>query len=168
VGEFAEAARRLKPRYPHVRFALVGAPDPGNPNSMSEQQLKAWHAEGSVEWWGRREDIAGVFRGAHIVCLPTYYGEGVPKVLIEAAACGRAIVATDWPGCREIVRHRESGLLVPPREVESLTTALSQLLDNAELRREMGKRGRELAERQFSEQLVVQSTLALYQKALGS
>ena len=125
---------------------------------------KAWDAEGAVEWWGYRSDMAEVLRQAHIVCLPSTYGEGVPKALLEAAASGRAIVATDIPGCREAVRHGENGLLVPPRDPAALATALESLLADASRRREMGERGRRLAVEEFSEQRVVAETLALYER----
>jgi glycosyltransferase involved in cell wall biosynthesis len=147
-----------------ARVALVGTPDPDNPSSVTEAQLKAWHAEGAVEWWGYRADMAEVLRQAHIVCLPSTYGEGVPKCLLEAAASGRAIVATDIPGCREAVRHGENGLLVPPRDPAALAEALESLLADAARRREMGERGRRLAVEEFSEQRVVAETLALYER----
>jgi glycosyltransferase involved in cell wall biosynthesis len=164
VGEMVAAARLLRDRGVKVRVALVGTPDPDNPSSVTEAQLKAWHAEGAVEWWGYRADMAEVLRQAHIVCLPSTYGEGVPKCLLEAAASGRAIVATDIPGCREAVRHGENGLLVPPRDPAALAEALESLLADAARRREMGERGRRLAVEEFSEQRVVAETLALYER----
>jgi glycosyltransferase involved in cell wall biosynthesis len=110
--------------------------------------------------------MPAVFADSHIVCLPTYYGEGVPKVLIEAAACGRPIVATDTGGCREIVRHGENGLLVPPRDPEALAEALGVLIRDPELRARMGKRGRQIAERDFSVEKVIKETLAVYRGLL--
>jgi glycosyltransferase involved in cell wall biosynthesis len=114
-----------------------------------------------VEWWGERRDIAAIFAAANIVCLPSYR-EGLPKVLLEAAACGRAIVTTDVSGCREVVRHGDNGLLVPAREAAPLADALRQLIGNAALRRKMGLRGRERAVAEFSADDVLRQTLAVY------
>jgi glycosyltransferase involved in cell wall biosynthesis len=99
---------------------------------------------------------------SHIVCLPSFYGEGVPKSLIEAAAAGRPIVTTDMPGCREIVHHEDNGLLVPPRDAEALAGALTRLLTNSDERRRMSIRGRIRAEQEFGLNAVIQKTLALY------
>jgi glycosyltransferase involved in cell wall biosynthesis len=101
------------------------------------------------------------------VCLPTYYGEGVPKVLIEAAACGRPIVTTDMPGCRDIVRNGHNGLLVAPRDVSALVEALQRLINDVELRRTMGERGRVLAEREFDLAAVIEQTLSIYRELRG-
>lgn len=166
VGDFVAAAVRLKAQGVDARFALVGPSDPHNPAGIPEIALRAWQSGGHVEWWGRRDDMPKVFAQAHVVCLPTVYGEGVPKVLIEAAACGRPIVATDVPGCREVVQNEVNGLLVPPGNVEALCHALKRLIDDAALRREMGRQGRELAERHFSLADVVQKTLAVYRDLL--
>ena len=103
---------------------------------------------------------------SNIVVLPTYR-EGLPKVLLEAAACGRAIVATDVPGCREIVRHNENGLLVPARDPQALTDALKKLVEDPELREKMGKKGREIVIAEFSEEIVVRQTMDLYKRLLG-
>ncbi|MGR8932754.1 MAG: glycosyltransferase family 4 protein, partial [Gammaproteobacteria bacterium] len=109
VGEFAQAAELLRNAGVNARFVLVGDIDPGNPKSISTAQLQQWHTQGAVEWWGERRDIAAIFASANIVCLPSYR-EGLPKVLIEAASCGRAIVTTDVSGCREVVRQGDNGL----------------------------------------------------------
>lgn len=162
VAHFVSAAARLKQEGFLARFVLVGEPDHGNPHSHTKEEIDSWVAAGTVEWWGFREDMHAVFAQAHIVCLPTVYGEGVPKVLIEAAACARPIVTTDTPGCRDIVRHSENGLTVPPRDIGALCAALSQLLLDAELRRAMGRRGRRIVEAEFSLDVVVQQTLDIY------
>jgi glycosyltransferase involved in cell wall biosynthesis len=167
VREFVEAARLLRDRRVQVRFALVGIPDPGNPESVGDEQLIRWEAEGIVEIWGFRSDIANVFAMAHVVALPSFYGEGVPKVLIEASACGRAIVTTDMPGCRDAIVPTVSGLLVPPRDQVALANAIQRLLENPSLRASMGKAGRELAEREFSIEKVVATHLAVYQSLMG-
>lgn len=162
VGEFVEAARVLRARGVRARFALVGDSDPHNPAAVPQHQLSAWAEMDTVEWWGRQEDMPSVFKQAAVVCLPTYYGEGIPKVLIEAAAAGRPIVATDWPGCREIVHHGDNGLLVRPRDAEVLADALQKLIGSAGLRAEMGARGRERVLDGFTSEQVVRETLRIY------
>lgn len=166
VGEFVEAARLLRNKGVNARFVLVGDTDPANPAAVPLAQLEAWNSSGSsgaVEWWGRREDMPKVFSDSHIVCLPSYR-EGLPKVLIEAAACGRPIVATDVPGCREIVLHGKNGLLVPMRNSVALADALERLIEDPSLRHKMGINGRELAVSEFSVEKVISQTLALYQE----
>ena len=164
IGEFVEAAKILKKDEIECRMILVGNPDLENPASIPEKTLRGWHTEGIVEWWGYRDDMPEVLSKAHIVALPTTYGEGVPKILIEAASCGRAIVATDVPGCREIVRHNENGLLVPPYDSKSLAAVLKTLIQDSKLRARMGTRGRKIVIAEFSEEIVVKQTLELYKK----
>ena len=161
VGEFVEAARLLRESGESIRFTLVGSPDPENPASIPESQLRAWQREGLVDWCGYREDILNVWADTTIAALPTYR-EGVPKTLIEAAACARPIVATDVPGCREIVKPGENGLLVPARDAAALAEAIRRLARDPELRKRMGAKGRELAAGGFSEETVVEQTMALY------
>lgn len=165
VGEFVAAAKRLRGDGVAAKFILVGEPDPENPRSVGTSDLQRWQQEGCVEWWGRREDMSEVFRQAHVICLPSYR-EGLPKVLIEAAACGRPIVTTDVPGCREIVRDGENGLLVPVRDPGALATALRRLIGDPRLRRRMGERGHALVEAEFSAKRVIADTLALYRQLL--
>ncbi|MCX7098534.1 MAG: glycosyltransferase family 4 protein [Methylococcales bacterium] len=167
VAEFVAAAQQVNALGVIARFALVGVGDPENPASIPDAQLEQWHELGIIEWWGRRDDMPQVLAQAHIVCLPTSYGEGVPKVLIEAAACGRPIVATDVPGCREIVRHEENGLLVPAKDVDALALAIRRLIADKVLRQTMGARGRELVEAEFSIERVIGQTLQLYQELLA-
>lgn len=164
VGVFVEAAQLLHDKGVNARFVLVGDTDSENPAAVPSSQLAAWNNSGVVEWWGRREDMPKVFAQSHVVCLPSSYGEGVPKVLIEAAASGRPIVATNAPGCREIVKHGENGFLIPLRNVVDLADALEKLIEDPRLRREMGIKGRELAFSEFSVEKVVSQTLALYQE----
>lgn len=162
VGEFVEAGRRLRAGGVTARLQLAGASDPGNPAAVPEEQLQAWHDEGVVEWLGHCGDMSAVLRGSHIVCLPSYYGEGVPKSLIEGAASGRAIVTTDMPGCRDVVRDGENGCLVPPRDVEALTAALRGLIEDPDLRRRYGACSRQIAEQSFGLDRVIDETLTLY------
>ena len=166
VGEFVRAAGRLRSAGIAARFVLVGNTDLGNPAAIPKSQLKAWQTSGDVEWWGHRDDMPDVFAQAHIVCLPSYR-EGLPKVLIEAAACGRAIVATDVPGCREIVRDGENGYLVPARNAVALAAALKKLILDNSLRRRMGRQGRKIAEDEFSVEKVNHETLSVYRSLLS-
>jgi glycosyltransferase involved in cell wall biosynthesis len=168
VGEFVSAAAQLRSQGVAARFVLVGETDPENAGRVEETQLRQWAGQGLVEWWGRRNDMPAVFAGCNVVCFPSSYGEGVPKVLIEAAACGRAIVATDIPGCRAIVRHNDNGLLVPARDPEALARAIALLLGDPTYRARLGARGREIAVGEFSEEMVIRQTLAVYQELLGA
>lgn len=163
IKEFVEAARDLKNRGLDFRAALVGDTDSYNPSAIPQKQLAAWHAEGIVEWWGRRDDMPTVLAQSDIVCLPSYR-EGLPKVLLEAASCGRPLVATDTAGCREIVRHEENGLLVPVRKSKELAEALERLIRNPELRKKMGARGREIAVNEFAVERIVSETMAVYKE----
>ncbi len=167
VGEFVEAARRVRADGLPARFVLVGDSDPENPAAVPVAQIRKWVKKGVIEWWGWRDDMDVVYAQAHIVCLPSYR-EGVPKTLIEAAACGRPIVASDVPGCREIVRPGENGLLVPARDIAALATSLKQLIQDSNMRRAMGIRGRKIVEKEFSMDLVVSQTLNVYHSTAGN
>jgi glycosyltransferase involved in cell wall biosynthesis len=164
VGEFVEAARLIRQAGVQARFALVGDPDPDNPASVPEATLRGWHGQDGVEWWGRRDDMPAVFQAAHIACLPSYYREGLPKVLLEAAACGRPLVATDAPGCREIVHNGDNGVLVPLRDAQALAQAIGTLIGDKTLRQAMGKRAREIVLKDFSSEQVVRETLGVYRE----
>jgi glycosyltransferase involved in cell wall biosynthesis len=164
IAEFVQAAQLIRSKGTRVRFVLAGDTDLRSPSGIPREQLLDWQASDAVEWWGHQTGLIQTFGQAHIVCLPSHGGEGVPKVLIEAAASGRAIVTTDVPGCRDIVRHGVNGILVPPRDAASLAKALEELLENPSLRQRMGTRGREIAASEFSEEVVVRETLELYRK----
>lgn len=166
IGEFVEAGRRLRARHIAARLLLIGAPDPENPASIPVGQLEDWARENVVEWWGYRPDVAAILADSHIVCLPSYYREGLPKALLEALAAGRPVVATDAPGCREAVRHGDNGLLVPARDPEALTAALITLIEAPALRQQMGARGRHRAETEFASALVCTATLDVYGELL--
>jgi len=166
VHEFIEAARLLKARGVEARFQLVGDPDVGNPESVTAESVKAWQEEGVVECLGFRSDISKLFSKSHVVTLPSYR-EGLPKVLIEAAACGRAIVTTDTPGCRDAIDSELSGLLVPVRDAVALAQAMERLIKDVELRQKMGRAGRALAEREFGIDKVVAAHFAIYHELAG-
>jgi glycosyltransferase involved in cell wall biosynthesis len=161
VHEFIHAARALKADGAQARFILVGRRDPANPTDVAETAIRGWEAEGVVEWWGFRTDMPQVLPQAHIVCMPSYR-EGLPRGLIEAAACGLPIVTADVPGCREVVRHGESGFLVPARDGPATAAAIEKLLNDAGLRRSMGRAARQLALDEFTVEAFVADTLATY------
>jgi glycosyltransferase involved in cell wall biosynthesis len=165
ISELVAAARILHRDGVTCRVVLVGSPDHENPSAIPEETLRGWHHEGVIEWWGQRDGMPNVLSQSHIVVLPTYR-EGLPKILIEAASCGRPIVATDVPGCREIVRHNENGFLVPLYSIKSLANALKILIHDAALRKKMGMHGREIVKNEFSEEIVVKQTMNLYKNIL--
>ena len=165
VGELVEAARILRERGVRMRTILIGMPDPENPTNIPERQLCEWHDDGLIQWWGFRDVVADVWRQAHVAVLPSYR-EGLPKSLLEAAACGRPIVATDVPGCREIVENGANGILVPVRDAVALADALEKLLSDAALRRRMGAKSRHLVETRFHVGLVIRDTLDVYESLL--
>ncbi len=166
VFEFVEAARILSERKITARFWLIGDLDLANPTSVTPKEFTAWQKEGVVECLGYRKDVPRLFSQATIVTLPSYYGEGLPKCLIEAAACGRAVVTTDMPGCRDAIEPDVTGLLVPPRNSLALADAIESLIKNSSVRQSMGKAGRLLAEREFGIDRVVAAHLQIYKELL--
>ncbi|WP_370246280.1 glycosyltransferase family 4 protein [Candidimonas sp. SYP-B2681] len=162
VAEFVEAARMTAGDASGLRWLLVGAPDPGNPASISELEFASWQREGFVQCLGERSDIAALYQQSNIAVLPSYR-EGLPKSLVEAAACGRAVVTTDVPGCRDAIEPGISGLLVPARNARALADAVLRLAREPELRHKMGAEGRILAEQEFDIRKVVQAHVGLYE-----
>jgi glycosyltransferase involved in cell wall biosynthesis len=161
VREFVEAARILRSRGYKATFLLCGNNDPGNPANIEQSQLSSWNSEGIVQWVGYRADIAAVLRQADIVALPSYL-EGLPKTLIDAAAAGRPCVTCDVPGCRDAIEPGVTGLLCEPRHAEHLADTIAVLLDDRQMREEMGRRARELAEREFDIRQVISKHLDCY------
>lgn len=168
VGEFVEAARRVRQALPGAAFVLVGPSDEGNPARVPAEELRAWEAAGLVRYLGVRDDVRDLMAVADVVVLPSYYREGIPRVLIEAAAMGRPLVATDVPGCREVVEHGVNGFLVPARDGAALAGAIEALLKDPGLRAEFGAASRRLAEERFSDREVVGRILGLYAELLGA
>ena len=171
VREFVQSAKILRQRglsEQDVRFVIVGSPDPANPHSLHQDELARWSEEGTVELWGHRKDMPQVMAAAHIVALPSYYGEGLPKVLIEAAACGRVVVTTDHPGCRDAIEPGVTGVLVPVRDAVALANALHELLSDPVRCATMGQAGRELAVSAFDEKQVVAAHLQIYQELMDN
>lgn len=163
VLEFVEAVHILHQRGVKARFQLIGDIDPGNPTTITEAEISTWREEGLIELLGYRKDIAKLFTDANLITLPSYR-EGLPKVLVEAAACGRAVVTTDVPGCRDAIDPDVTGLLVPMGNALALADGLQLLIDNSVLRQSMGAAGRALAESEFDLRKVVQQHLDIYSK----
>ena len=164
IAEFIAMARRLK--HARVQFAVIGAPDPESLDSVTAAELERWRKEGIVQFWGARTDMADIFRRAALCVLPTYYREGVPKVLIEASASGVPCITTDTAGCRDIVVHDETGLLVPPRDVDALTGAVTALMCDPDRRQAMGERACERFHSGFTLDHVVDATFETYDALL--
>lgn len=161
VAELVEAARILRARGAPVTVRLVGDRDPANPNSAGADDLQRWRAAGEVELPGYSTDVRQVWTESHIAVLPSYR-EGMPKSLLEPAACGRPLVTTDTTGCRDLVPDGNTGVLVPLYDAEALADAIQKLAENPEMRRRMGDNARALVEREFSEERVIAETQALY------
>ena len=167
VLEFVKAARLLRDRGRKAHFVLAGKIDKGNPSSLHEEDMTRFKQEAGVEWLGHVSDMSALYRRSHIVCLPSYYPEGLPKALLEACAAGRAIVTTNTPGCREAVRHGENGLLVEARNPQAVAEAVDRLLEDVNLRRKMGAAGRKIAENEFDVRSVVRATLDVYERVIS-
>ena len=162
VLDAVAAIRSLRARGLAVQLLLAGPTDPDNPGSLTPEELDALAKEPGIAWLGQVADVREVWRQAAIAVLPSTYGEGLPKTLLEAAACARPIVATDVPGCREVVRPGDTGLLVPPHDIPALAEAIATLAADPARRRMFGMAGRALVEREFSDEIVARRTLALY------
>ncbi len=160
VLDVCHAAKLLKQTHSEIEIQLVGDIHQQNPNSLSTDELKQWHAQGYVNWRGHQTDMQSVLASAHIALLPSYR-EGLPKSLLEAAACAKPMIATDVPGCREICIDRYNGLMVPVKDPQKIADAIVDLANDAKLRMQYGQNGRTLVEQKFSNQVVNQQTLAL-------
>lgn len=167
IQEYVDAARLLRQQGRNVEFLLAGMPDAGNPRSVDHAQVQAWHDQGVLHWLGHVEDMPALFRSVDVMALPSYYREGVPKSLIEGAACGLALITTDRPGCREVVtRHGVDGLVVEPRNADALAALIARLDDDRALVRVLGDRARQTALTHFDEQSVIQRTVDVYGELL--
>lgn len=167
VMEFIEAAQRLLREGVRARFLLAGKLDPQNPSAIAEAELRRRCAATGVQWNGPVTDMRALYAASHIVCLPSWH-EGMPRVLLEAAACGRPAVATNVPGCRDAVTDGETGLLVSPRNAAELAAALRKLILDAALRQRLGARGRVIAEERFSAQQVVARTVEIMEGLMAA
>lgn len=161
VREFVEAARQLKQQGTAVRMVLVGDTDDGNPKSINIVDIQHWVQQCVVEHWGYQKDINSTMAQANIIVLPSYR-EGLPKCLIEAAACGRAVITTDVPGCRDAIMPNKTGVLVAVRSSGELASAIVRLCVDAGKRRWLGENGRKLAEAEFDINSVIDAHLGIY------
>ena len=162
VGVFVNSAKIVKSQKTSVKFVLAGPYDPDNPSSISMLQLNKWNDSGVIEWWGDRDDMPDVYKKSHIVVFPTNYGEGVPKVLLEASSSGRPIITTNTPGCNDIIIDKVNGLLVSPNDPELLASSIINLLNDRSMMTEMGRIGREMAKDCFDVKHVVKEHLLIY------
>ena len=158
VGDFVRCAQRCINYKIDVRFALIGDPDPHNPESIPEVQLKEWVDQGVIEWWKKKNNMSEVYSLADIVCFPSYH-EGLPKTLLEAASCELPIVTYDVSGCREVVKDKVNGFLVPFKDEDALFTAVMDLLRDSSLRYKMGVMGRKMIMENFTQEKVTSETM---------
>tara|TARA_B100001123_G_scaffold372035_1_gene435668 strand:+ start:19296 stop:20102 length:807 start_codon:yes stop_codon:yes gene_type:complete len=166
IGEFVESAKILKEQGIKARFVLAGKHDEENPENIPFSKVEEWVEQGLIENWGFIEDMSKAINLSSIVCLPSYR-EGLPKSLLEAASCARPIVTTDVPGCREVVSHGQTGLLVEVKNKDSLVLALKKLLTDSDLRKDMGERGRAMVLKEFSEDLITNQVSELWRQVLN-
>lgn len=168
IHEFVDASALLRAWGRDVEFILAGTPDPGNPHSVMQEQVQQWADSGLVRWLGHVDDMPGLLKTVHVMALPSYYREGVPKSLIEGAACGLALITTDMPGCREVVTNDGvDGLCVEPRNARALADCIVRLDDDRELLLQLGHHARQKALRDFDERLVIQRTLDVYTELMN-
>lgn len=169
VGEFVEAARRLRAEGVRARYQLLGFLDVDNRGAIDRATVEAWQAEGLVEYLGTMDDVRPAIAGADCMVLPSFYREGVPRSLLEGAAMGRPVITTDASGCRDVVADGESGFLCKPRDVDSLTAAMRRMAQvGTERRQKMGQAARERMERVFDERLVIKTYLDWVETQLRS
>ncbi len=148
-----------------ARLLIAGTPDPANPASVTEAEAKSWNNEPGVSWLGHVGDIAGLWAHAHVAVLPSRR-EGLPLSLMEAAACGRAMIATDVPGCREIVIHDQTGLLVPVDDAPALAAAMARLAGSPDLRARYAAAARKLVVEKLSAEIIGKNTVQFYRRLL--
>jgi glycosyltransferase involved in cell wall biosynthesis len=167
IAEFVDAARQMRDERRTVKFILAGMPDAGNPASVPTKVVEGWVEEGLVTWLGHVSDMPGLLSEVDVVALPSYR-EGLPKTLIEAAACALPLITTDAPGCREVVScSGEDGLSVPVKDSAALAGAIRLLDDDRALCRKLGLAARVKALSEFDENIVIEKTLAVYRELLG-
>lgn len=162
IDTAVDAVRLARARGGAVELSLYGAPDPSNPKAIPEARLREWAAEPGIAWHGRTADVAGVWRDHHVCLLPSRGGEGLPRTLLEGAACARAVVTTDVPGCRTLVRDGVEGLVVPPDDPPALADALLRLAGDPGLAARLGEAARERVLSGFTERHVMEAVKALY------
>lgn len=153
IEEYVQAAALVLARYPHVKFQLVG-PCEKHPSALEKEKVFAWQQAGTIQYLGELADVRPALIASSVYVLPSYYGEGTPRTILEAMATGRAIITTDSPGCRETVIPGENGFLVPTRDVDALAETMVRFVEQPILVSTMGKRSREIAENKYDARLV--------------
>lgn len=167
--DLVEAVQHIKAHNDSsVELLVAGIVDNDAHGTIPIPQLEKWQDQGLIRWLGQIDDMPNLIQNVHIICLPTQYGEGVPRILIEGAACGKPLVATNVQGCREIIIDGENGILVTPGNKEELISALQRLIGDPDTRAAMGHKGRKHVENQYSDQIVISKTLEIYKQCLGS
>jgi len=161
IEEFIDALRQLRDQGRPIDALLAGMPDPGNPAAVPESTIRGWVEEGLITWLGHVDDMIRLLGSVHVVVLPSYR-EGLPRTLVEAAACGLPLVTTDVPGCREVVRDGVDGLLVPVKDSDALAEAIRRLQDQPEFARQLGQAARRKAHAEFDEGIVIRRTMEVY------
>ena len=167
IAEYVAASEQLHSEGREIEFILAGAPDSGNPDAVPESKLQEWSEAGLVIWLGHVDDMPDLFSSIDVFVLPSFYGEGVPKSLIEAGSCGLALITTDMPGCREVVVNNVDGLLIPPRNADALAKAIAALQDDELLRSRLGIAAREKMMTEFDERIVISRTVEVYNEILS-
>jgi glycosyltransferase involved in cell wall biosynthesis len=164
IEEFVDAARHMRRAGRNMRFVVAGAIDEEHPDAVPAETVNHWHRQGLIHWVGHVDDAAAFLGDADVFALPSYYGEGVPRSLVEAAACGLPLVTTNFPGCREVVTtDGVDGLHVPPRDADALAQALMRLDDDRALMATLGQAAR-IRAAEFAEDNVLEQTLRLYEQ----
>jgi glycosyltransferase involved in cell wall biosynthesis len=167
IQEFVDASSMLRGLGRDVEFVIAGKPDSGNPNSVSAEQMQEWVNQGLVSWLGHVDDMPTLLNGVDAMALPSYYREGVPKCLIEGAACGLALITTDRPGCKEVVSQDGiDGLRVEVRNAADLARKILRLDDDRDLLAQLGMSARQKALANFDERRVIQQTVDVYDELL--
>ena len=166
IREFIKASRILHDNGTEAIFWIVGDIDEGNQKSITREEIASWKQLPNVRFFGFQENIADFYSKSNVACLPSYR-EGLPKSLVEAAACGRVVVTTDVPGCRDAIEVNKTGLLVPINNAGALAEGIEYLIDNPDIRKRMGIAGRALAEKDFAIEKIVSDHMKIYRKLLG-
>ena len=162
IFEFVRAAKEIR----NAEFQIAGKFDDGNDDCIKPEVIKKLSKDGYITYLGMRKDMVNLINSASIIVLPSFYGEGLPKILIEAAGCGKPIITTNHPGCRDAVKNRISGILIPPRNSNELIKAIRYLINNKNLMENMGKEARKFAEQRFDILDVIKTHLDIYTKML--
>jgi len=163
IKQFVDAARILKNEEINVNFILVGDTHNSNPRSVPKKTIEEWVKNNLIEWWGRKENMSEIISGCKIICLPTVYGEGVPKILLESAAMGRPLVVSDNPGCKEIVTHRESGLIATGGKPEEIASCIKELLGDHDLRKSLISNAYNKITKEFCSEIIIEQTIKIYE-----